>query len=135
MIKSKFAAFKTSRASETCLDKARLDCRVAKERIYTRSLFMAFIRIRSPNKAPPVFLFDGSTETIAICLSSKSIKKRRTNSSTKEDLPEPPVPVIPRTGTSFFTDSSRTCFNTSAYFSGKFSAAEIACAITFLSLA
>ena len=59
---------------------------------------MAFIRILSPSNAPPVFLFDGSTEIKPIVFSGKSIKKRRTNSSTKEDFPEPPVPVIPRTG-------------------------------------
>jgi len=35
-------------------------------------------------------------------LSSKSTKKRRTNSSTKEDLPAPPVPVIPKTGVFIF---------------------------------
>ena len=59
---------------------------------------MAFIRILSPSKAPPVFLLDGSTEINPIVFSGKSIKKRRTNSSTKEDFPAPPVPVIPRTG-------------------------------------
>ena len=59
---------------------------------------MAFIRIRSPKSAPPVFLFEGSTEIIPIVFLGKSIKKRRTNSSTKEDFPAPPVPVIPRTG-------------------------------------
>ncbi len=57
---------------------------------------MAFIRIRSPNKAPPVFRFEGSTETNPIVFSGKSIKKRLTNSSTKDDLPAPPVPVIPK---------------------------------------
>ena len=31
-------------------------------------------------------------------LSGKSIRKRRTSSSTSDDLPDPPVPVIPRTG-------------------------------------
>ena len=62
---------------------------------------MAFILIRSPNKAPPVFLFEGSTETIPMVFSGKSIKNLRTSSSTKLDLPEPPVPVIPNTGTSF----------------------------------
>ena len=71
---------------------------MAKERMYTRSLLMEFMRMRSPNKAPPVLRFEGSTETTAICLSVKSIKKRRTNSSTKDDFPEPPVPVIPSTG-------------------------------------
>ncbi len=59
---------------------------------------MAFIRILSPKSAPPVFLFDGSTEIKPIVFSGKSIKKRRTNSSTKEDFPAPPVPVIPKTG-------------------------------------
>ena len=86
---------------------------------------MAFIRIRSPNKAPPVFLFDGSTDMIAICLSLKSIKKRLTNSSTKEDFPDPPVPVIPSTGTLFLAESTRISFKVFAYLSGKFSAAEI----------
>ena len=59
---------------------------------------MAFIRILSPNKAPPVLRFDGSTEINPIVFSGKSIKKRRTNSSTKDDFPAPPVPVIPNTG-------------------------------------
>ena len=59
---------------------------------------MAFIRIRSPRSAPPVFRFEGSTETKPIVFSGKSIKKRRTNSSTKDDFPAPPVPVIPKTG-------------------------------------
>ena len=59
---------------------------------------MAFIRILSPSKAPPVFLFDGSTEMSPMVFSGKSIKKRRTSSSTKDDFPAPPVPVIPNTG-------------------------------------
>ena len=59
---------------------------------------MAFILILSPKRAPPVFLFDGSTEINAMVFSGKSIKKRRTNSSTKDDFPAPPVPVIPKTG-------------------------------------
>ena len=65
--------------------------------------------MRSPSKAPPVFLFVGSTETMAMLLSLKSIRKRRTSSSTSEDFPAPPVPVIPKTGTtflSFFIDCS-----------------------------
>ncbi len=57
---------------------------------------MAFIRIRSPSNAPPVFLLEGSTEITPIYLSGKSIRKRRTNSSTSEDFPAPPVPVIPK---------------------------------------
>ena len=99
MIKSYAAAFNTVIASATCLDNAKFDCRVARERMYTRSLLIEFMRILSPSSAPPVLRLDGSTETTAICLVGKSTKNRRTNSSTKEDFPEPPVPVIPNTGT------------------------------------
>ena len=66
--------------------------------MYTRSELIAFMRMRSPNKAPPVFLLEGSTEIKPIVFCGKSIKKRLTNSSTKDDFPEPPVPVIPKTG-------------------------------------
>ena len=59
---------------------------------------MAFILILSPSKAPPVLRLEGSTDTIAMVLLGKSIKNRLTNSSTNEDLPAPPVPVIPKTG-------------------------------------
>ncbi len=58
---------------------------------------MAFIRILSPKSAPPVFRLEGSTDTKPTVFSGKSIKKRLTNSSTKDDLPAPPVPVIPKT--------------------------------------
>ena len=98
-IKSNWAAFKMSRASWTWRDRARLDWRVASERMYTRSEWMAFIRMRSPRRAPPVFRLEGSTLTRAMRFSGKSSKKRRTSSSTMEDFPAPPVPVIPRTGT------------------------------------
>src|SRR3954470_23428792 len=56
---------------------------------------MLFMRIRSPNKAPPVFFFDGSTEITAIVLSGKPFRNRRTISSVTLLLPAPPVPVIP----------------------------------------
>ena len=59
---------------------------------------MAFMRILSPNKAPPVLRFDGSTEINPIVFSGKSIQNRCSNSSTKDDFPAPPVPVIPKTG-------------------------------------
>ena len=59
---------------------------------------MAFIRILSPRSAPPVLRFDGSTDINPIVFSGKSIRKRRTNSSTNDDFPAPPVPVIPKTG-------------------------------------
>ena len=66
--------------------------------MYTLGELIAFILILSPKRAPPVLRFDGSTDTKPIVFSGKSIKKRRTNSSTKDDLPAPPVPVIPKTG-------------------------------------
>ena len=93
-----------------------------------RELLMAFIRMRSPSKAPPVFRFDGSTEIMAMVL-SVSIKKRRTNSSTKDDFPAPPVPVMPNTGIflvpiSFFNSLSRLSAS-----AGTFSAKVIAAAI------
>src|SRR5690554_7623467 len=90
IIRSKLANCSTAIASATCLDKERFDCLVAKERIYTLSFETEFMRILSPSNAPPVFLLEGSTETTAIRLSSKSERKRRTNSSTKDDFPAPP---------------------------------------------
>ena len=94
---------------------------------------MAFILILSPSKAPPVFLFDGSTEIIAMVLSLKSIKNLRTNSSTKLDFPEPPVPVIPNTGTFFVFTMPAISVPNFTNSSGKFSAAEINLAIDFFS--
>jgi hypothetical protein len=92
---------------------------------------MAFMRILSPNNAPPVLRFEGSTDTIPKVLSGKSIKNLLTNSSIKEDLPAPPVPVIPRTGT--FTCAAFVCIFSKIPLakSGKFSAAEIKRAIAF----
>ena len=103
IIKSYSAAFNTSIASPTYLESARLLWRVASERMYTRSLLIAFIRIRSPSSAPPVLRLDGSTEINPICFSGKSIRNLRTNSSTRDDFPAPPVPVIPSTGVSEFS--------------------------------
>ncbi len=60
----------------------------------------AFIRIRSPSSAPPPLRRVGSTASTAMrSLSSWSSRKRRTSSSVSEDFPEPPVPVMPSTGT------------------------------------
>ena len=103
IIRSKEAAFRMSTASAICLESAKFDCLVAKLLIYTFGAFMAFIRIRSPNNAPPVFRLDGSTEIIPTVFFGKSCINRLTNSSTKEDLPAPPVPVIPNTGTFTFS--------------------------------
>ena len=93
--------------------------RVASDRMKTRCRdsppmlqgLMAFIRMRSPSSAPPVFRLEGSTEMIPIVLSLKSSRKRLTISSTMEDFPEPPVPVTPSTGV--FTDCAFavTAFN------------------------
>ena len=114
-----------AKASATCFESAKFDCRVASERMYTRSFFIEFIRILSPSNAPPVLRLEGSTETTAICLSLKSTRNLRTSSSTKDDFPAPPVPVIPNIGVlillaSFLKDSIM-----SLCLSEKFSAAEI----------
>ncbi len=90
---------------------------------------MAFMRILSPKSAPPVFLLEGSTEISPIVFSGKSSRNLRTNSSTKEDLPAPPVPVIPSTGVlrvSFFLWMVFIAFFAT---SGKFSAEDITRAI------
>ena len=71
---------------------------VAKERINTLGWSMAFIRIRSPSKAPPVFLLLGSTETMAMVLVGFANKKYCTNLSQTVDFPAPPVPVSPMMG-------------------------------------
>ena len=89
---------------------------------------MAFILILSPNNAPPVFRLDGSTETMAIFLSLKSSKNRLTNSSTILDLPDPPVPVIPKTG--IFLVGKESSLRRCSCFSGKFSREEMTLAIS-----
>ena len=101
----------------TCGERARLACRVASDRIYARGWGSEFIRIRSPSNAPPERRFVGSTEMMAIRRSSKSSSNRRSNSSTRLDLPEPPVPVTPTTGAGEATAAASTCSNTSAYLS------------------
>ncbi|MBA7572146.1 hypothetical protein ES708_13922 [subsurface metagenome] len=66
---------------------------------------MAFMRILSPSSAPPVFLREGSTEIIARVFFGKSLINRLTNSSIRDDFPAPPVPAIPNTGGSLYSDS------------------------------
>ena len=90
--------------------------------------------MRSPNKAPPVLRLEGSTEISPIVFFGKSIKNLRTNSSTKLDFPEPPVPVIPITGV--VADLFFLCIlaKDSLAISGKFSAEEIILAILAFSL-
>ena len=72
---------------------------------------MAFIRIRSPSKAPPVFLLLGSTETMAIVLVGFANKKYCTNLSQTVDFPAPPVPVSPMMGMFFFAFFELAFFN------------------------
>ena len=74
-------------------------------RMNTRLLKIAFMRIRSPSNAPPVFCFVGSIDRIATFLSGSSWRNLRINSSVSELFPAPPVPVIPSTGV--FLDNVR----------------------------
>ena len=94
---------------------------------------MAFILILSPKSAPPVFLFEGSTDIMANVLSFTSIKNLRTNSSTKDDFPDPPVPVMPNTGAWLFCVSFFKLFTKLSAPSGSFSATVIAEAMLFTS--
>jgi hypothetical protein len=94
------AAMTSGRAAEISLPKSR----VASERMNTRGPCchgeMAFMRMRSPSSAPPLLRRDGSMEMTATRrLSSWSRRRRRISSSVSEDLPAPPVPVMPSTGT------------------------------------
>ncbi len=74
--------------------------RVASERKNTFGLSIAFIRMRSPSSAPPPRRRVGSMAiTARRSLSAWSRRKRRSSSSVSDDLPEPPVPVMPSTGT------------------------------------
>ena len=124
-IKSYLAALRTLRASLTCLLKAKLLWRVANERMYTLGWLIAFMRIRSPSRAPPVLRFEGSTLTKPTLSSGKWRSTRRTNSSTIELLPAPPVPVMPKTGAWLLAARASTSARIVSYTSGAFSAAEI----------
>jgi hypothetical protein len=66
---------------------------VYNERMYTRGLLIHYL----DSRAPPLF-FDGSTDINPIVFFREINQERRTNSSTKDDFPAPPVPVIPSTG-------------------------------------
>ena len=70
---------------------------------------------------------------MAILLSCEAIKKRRINSSTNDDLPAPPVPVIPKTGVVAVAAILRILSKAALFSSGAFSAAEIKRAIACLS--
>ena len=92
--------------------------RVASERMKTRAWpfhgLIAFMRMRSPSRAPPDLRRDGSIETTAMFRRSPwSRRMRRISSSVSEDLPAPPVPVMPSTGTFMPSDASMICLRSS----------------------
>jgi hypothetical protein len=61
---------------------------------------IAFMRMRSPSSAPPLLRRDGiDGDDATRRLSSWSRRRRRISSSVSDDLPAPPVPVMPSTGT------------------------------------
>ncbi len=98
MMRSKPADWQMAMDWTMCCDSARWAWRVASERMKTRSEPRELSRIRSPRRAPPVRRLVGSTEMMAMVISGSSARKRRTSSSVSDDLPAPPVPVVPRTG-------------------------------------
>ena len=63
-----------------------------------------FILSRSPSNAPPVLFLVGSVQRSATLHSGLSLAMRSIISSINDDLPAPPVPVSPITGT--FCDGS-----------------------------
>ena len=97
------AAWHAAMTSPRCSGSWPPAVRVASERKKIRdgsAPSTAFIRMRSPSRAPPPRRRVGSTaRTATRSLSSWSSRNRRSSSSVSDDLPEPPVPVIPRTGT------------------------------------
>ena len=112
--RSKPPALSTSITSGRCSGSSCAP-RVASERKKTRSPSREFIRIRSPSRAPPPLRRVGSTATTATrSLFCWSTRKRRTSSSVSEDLPEPPVPVMPRTGTVRAPAALRTAASSSS---------------------
>ncbi len=104
MIRSKPASFVAASTSGSAWLTSLPASRVASERMYTRAPdsahgLMAFMRMRSPSSAPPLLRRDGSMEMTAMRRRSRwSSRMRRISSSVREDLPAPPVPVMPMTG-------------------------------------
>ncbi len=100
-IRSKPAHFSSWIVSVSTALVARWARRVASERMNTCSLASAFMRMRSPSRAPPERRRVGSIATTAIRRSGKNRTTRLSSSSVSEDLPAPPVPVMPMTGGRF----------------------------------
>ncbi len=104
MIRSKPASLVAASTSGSAWLTSLPASRVASERMYTRAPdsahgLIAFMRMRSPSSAPPLLRRDGSMEMTAMRRRSRwSRRKRRISSSVSDDLPAPPVPVMPMTG-------------------------------------
>ncbi len=102
--RSKPAALQAAITSGRAWEISEPKSRVARLRMKTRCPPpahgpIAFMRMRSPSRAPPLLRRDGSIEITATRrLSSWSSRRRRINSSVSDDLPAPPVPVMPTTG-------------------------------------
>ncbi|CAI8224052.1 MAG: Uncharacterised protein [Methanobacteriota archaeon] len=79
-----------------------------------------FILSRSPSNAPPVRFLVGSVQRSATLHSGLSLAIRNIISSINDDLPAPPVPVKPITGT--FSEESLV-LHFSKYFSNTSSSA------------
>ena len=71
---------------------------LANERMNRFGSVSEFILMRSPRRAPPVFLRVGSVASRATLASGLSLLTLSMTSSTRLDLPAPPVPVIPTIG-------------------------------------
>ena len=81
----------------------------------TRGFLSAFIRMRSPSSAPPVFFRVGSIASTAMRVDLSRSNSRITSSSVRLDFPAPPVPVIP-TMNPFLGLVSTSVFNSSKSF-------------------
>ena len=89
--------------------------RDASERNVTCDEPMAFMRMRSPRSAPPERRRVGSTASTAMrSASSWSSRNRSTSSSVSDDLPDPPEPVIPSTGTGRPAAADRSALTSSS---------------------
>ena len=142
MIKSKPAHLQAAMTSGRAWLISEPKSRVASERMKTLALLssfasalvatdqglIAFMRIRSPSSAPPLLRRLGSMLMMAMRRRSLwSKRRRRINSSVSEDLPAPPVPVMPSTGI-FCSAARRLTSATNAASAWLFSSAVMSCA-------
>ena len=134
MIRSKPATLQASITSGRAWLISEPNSRVAKLRINTREPpaqgAMAFIRMRSPSSAPPDLRREGSIDISAMRrLSFWSSRRRRISSSVSDDLPAPPVPVMPITGIAILFEARYDCMTlTMLVFSLDISSLVINCA-------